>query len=67
MDNGQHSVKVSLIRGGEVVKIFKGETPLAFNFVDQDYRPRKTYYRLDVRSKGAGRLLSNPIFVNFHP
>jgi len=67
MDNGQHSVKVSLIRGGEVVKIFKGETPLAFNFVDQDYRPGKTYYRLDVRSKGVGRLLSNPIFVSFHP
>lgn len=67
MDNGQHPVTVSLIRGGEVVKIFKGETPLEFHFVDQDYRPGKTYYRLDVRSKGAGRLLSNPIFVSFQP
>lgn len=66
MGNGQHSVKISLIRGGEVVKIFKGETPLEFHYLDQDYRPGKTYYRLDVRSKGAGRLLSNPIFVSFH-
>lgn len=62
-DNGRYAVKVSLIRGGEVMEYFEGETPLEFYFVDQDYGDGKTFYRLDVRG-AAGRLLSNPIFVS---
>jgi hypothetical protein len=43
---------------------FKGETPLEFHFVDQDQRAGKMFYRLDVRGRGVGRLLSNPVFVS---
>ena len=63
-DNGRYLVKISLIRGGEALESFEGKTPLAFHFVDQDYHPGKTYYRLDARGQGVGRLLSNPIFVS---
>jgi len=66
-DGSRRMVNVSLIRGGEIMESFKGETPLEFHFVDQDQRAGKMFYRLDVRGRGAGRLLSNPIFVNFHP
>jgi hypothetical protein len=31
--------------------------------VDQDGRIGKSYYRLDVKGKATGHLLSNPIFV----
>ena len=65
-DNGRYPVKVSLIRGGEVMESFEGKTPLEIHFVDEEYHAGKTYYRLDVRG-AAGRLLSNPIFVSFHP
>ena len=66
-DGSRRMVNVSLIRGGEIMESFKGETPLEFHFVDQDQRAGKMFYRLDVRGRGAGRLLTNPIFVNFHP
>lgn len=63
-DGSRRMVNVSVIRGGEIVESFKGETPLEFHFVDQDQRAGKTFYRLDVRGRGVGRLLSNPIFVS---
>jgi len=66
-DGSRRMVDVSLIRGGAIMESFKGETPLEFHFVDQDQRAGKMFYRLDVRGRGVGRLLSNPIFVNFHP
>jgi hypothetical protein len=65
-DGSRRMVNVLLIRGGEIMESFKGETPLEFHFVDQDQPAGKTFYRLDVRG-AAGRLLSNPIFVSFHP
>lgn len=66
-DSGRYPVKVSLIRGGKAMESFEGETPLEFHFLDQDQRAGKTYYRLDARGAAGGRLLSNPIFVSFHP
>jgi len=62
-DRGRYSVTVSIVRGGELVWSFEGETPLDFHLVDQDGWNGKTYYRLDVRGKTGGHLLSNPIFV----
>ncbi len=62
-DGSRRMVNVLLIKGGEIMESFKGETPLEFYFVDQDQRAGKTFYRLDVRGAG-GRLLSNPIFVS---
>ena len=61
--NGHHSVNVAIIRGGEQIWSFEGETPLQFRFVDHVPWSGKTFYRLDVSAKAAGKLLSNPIFV----
>jgi len=62
-DEGHHSVNVAIIRGGEQIWSFEGETPLQFRFVDHVQWSGKTFYRLDVSAKAAGKLLSNPIFV----
>jgi hypothetical protein len=62
-DGSRRMVDVALIKGGKIMESFKGETPLAFHFVDQDQRPGKMFYRLDVRG-AVGRLLSSPIFVS---
>ncbi|MGH7345889.1 MAG: hypothetical protein ACREK4_13325 [Candidatus Rokuibacteriota bacterium] len=53
-------VRVTLVRNGVVVGAWTGPPP--FRTVHRDtYDGSPTFYRLDVR--GAGRLLSNPIFV----
>lgn len=62
-DNGRHAVTVSVIRGGKQAWSFEGQTPLDFHLLDQDQWSGKNYYRLDVKSKAGGYLLSNPIFV----
>ena len=62
-DGGHYSVAVSIIRGGKPIWSFEGETPLDFQFVDPVQWSGKTFYRLDVSGKAAGKLLSNPIFV----
>ena len=57
-------VKVRLIRGGEVIRMTEGALPLQIEHVDEAMQPgEKTYYRMDMR--GAGIIVSNPIFVNF--
>ncbi len=62
-DGGHHDVTVAVIRGGKSVWSFEGRTPLDFRLVDPDQWSGKTFYRLDVSGKGAGKLLSNPIFA----
>jgi hypothetical protein len=57
--------KVRLIRGGEVIRTVEGPLPLVIEHEDKDNRHvgERTYYRMDVR--GAGVIVSNPIFVSF--
>ena len=62
-DGGHHNVTVAVIRGGKAVWSFEGQTPLDFRLVDPDQWSGKTFYRLDVSGKKAGKLFSNPIFV----
>ena len=62
-DGGRHRIAVSLIRGGKIWQQFEGDTPLAFEFVDRETRAVKTYYRLTVRGRSIGKLLSNPVFI----
>ncbi|MBW2438857.1 MAG: hypothetical protein JRH12_00160, partial [Deltaproteobacteria bacterium] len=62
-DGGHHDVTVTVVKGGKPVWSFEGQTPLDFRFVDPGQWSGKTFYRLDVSGKGAGKLLSNPIFV----
>ena len=62
-DDGRYDVTVKVNRGGEINWSFEGQTPLKFRFVDRGQWSGKTFYRLDVSGKEAGKLLSNPIFV----
>jgi hypothetical protein len=63
LDRGRQDVAISIVRGGKKTWSFAGQTPLDFHLVDQDGWKGKTFYRLDVKSKTGGHLLSNPIFV----
>ncbi|MFH0924518.1 MAG: hypothetical protein V1872_02625 [bacterium] len=57
---------VTLIRNGEVIKVFKGPTPLSISYKDES--PLKGglgYYRIYVESDDGNLLISNPIFVKF--
>ena len=63
LDEGRQDVKISIIRDGKQAWTFEGQTPLDFHLVDQDGWSGKAFYRLDVKSKTGGHLLSNPIFV----
>jgi hypothetical protein len=59
-DGASHDVRVTLVRNGITVEAWTGPTPVrAVHRERFDGSP--AFYRLDVR--GAGRLLSNPIFV----
>ena len=62
-DGDHYNINVVVVRGGEVIKSFHGETPLSFCFVDKDQWTGKTFYRLEVRGSSVGRLFSNPIFA----
>ena len=63
LDGVRQSITVTIIRGGEVAWTLEGQTPLEFHLTDPDEWGGKSYYRLDVKSKTDGYLLSNPIFV----
>ena len=58
-------ITVHLIRGGETIHTFKGDTPLDEEYVDTDAPlAEKTFYRLIDSRK---HLTSNPIFVTYSP
>ena len=53
-----------LIRGGKVIQRYREETPIEGEYIDKEAPPgRKSFYRLMDADK---RLVSNPIFVNYH-
>ena len=57
-------VKVRLIRNGEMIHTFTGPLPLTIDYEDPyQSRGEKIFYRLDMT--GAGKIVSNPIFVSF--
>ena len=62
-DDIPHAVKVRLIKGGQVEQVFEGKPPLEFLYEDRELWAGKTYYRLEVQGGSAGKLLSNPIFI----
>ncbi|MEW6670467.1 MAG: SPOR domain-containing protein [Thermodesulfobacteriota bacterium] len=63
-NNVEHAVKVLLIKGGSVRHQLEGKTPLEFVYSDKTSWASKSYYRLEVQGGSAGKLLSNPIFVD---
>lgn len=56
---------ILLIRGGTLIKTFRGVTPIDVEYVDREAPPGETtYYRImDTRK----HLTSNPIFVTYRP
>jgi len=61
-DHGRHSVKVRVIRSGQVVAQLAGETPFRVDWPDTTVpKGERMTYRVEIT--GSGELLSNPIFV----
>lgn len=57
-------VTVRVIRSGSLVHRVEGTLPMRLEFDDAYYKPgERIYYRMDMR--GAGTIVSNPIFVSF--
>ena len=70
------SVEVQLIRNGEMINKFEGETPLEISFNDEHLPDSeqgkfksgdKIYYRLNIYGKRPNYIISNPIFVKLLP
>ena len=70
------SVEVQLIRSGEMINKFEGETPLEISFNDEHLPGSeqgkfksgdKIYYRLNIYGKRPNYIISNPIFVKLLP
>lgn len=65
IDNGSIEklpLKINLIRGGKVIKIFEQNLPVDIEYIDYDLPTGKTYYRLEISGADCG-ILTNPIFV----
>ena len=75
-NNMKDTVEVHLIRKGEVIKRYSGETPLEITYSDKNLlnsdggkftQGEKIYYRLNVQGKSSNYIISNPIFVKLLP
>jgi hypothetical protein len=56
--------RIRIIRSGQLVKMLESNLPVEIRFEDDYFKAgEKTYYRMDMR--GAGIIVSNPIFVRF--
>lgn len=62
-NNSFKSVKITIIRGGEIIRVMDADAPFMVNFDDDDIKADKSYYRLEIRAEGLISL-TNPIFVN---
>jgi hypothetical protein len=61
-----NQVQVRLIRSGSLIQTFVGTLPLDIDYVDEWESPgERIYYRMDM--SGAGKIVSNPIFVKLAP
>ena len=59
-------IKVKLIRKGKIIKVFDVANSAEITYKDDYYNPsEKIYYRLDIETNWANRIISNPIFVKF--
>lgn len=60
-------IEIHLIRSGQLIKTFHGQTPFKMAYKDNYFRGgEKIYYRLKIsRSSSEDHIISNPIFVRF--
>lgn len=59
----ENKVLVQLIRNGEVIKEFSGETPAEIRYVDDTPEGPSVYYRAVVRGRAPLKLVTNPMFI----
>ena len=59
-------VSIRLIQAGRLLKTLETNLPARVEFRDDYFRAgEKTYFRVEARTRSAGRLVSNPIFVKY--
>ncbi|MBU0881005.1 MAG: hypothetical protein KKE81_02275 [Candidatus Omnitrophica bacterium] len=57
------NVKITIIRGGEIMRVMDATAPFSIGFDDDDnVKAAKSYYRLEIRAEGL-LSVTNPIFV----
>lgn len=60
-------IKVNLIRSGNIISTFNGQSPLNINYQDGYFKEgEKVYYRLEILADTYSRIITNPIFVKFY-
>ncbi|HAH20730.1 MAG: hypothetical protein A2Y00_07425 [Omnitrophica WOR_2 bacterium GWF2_43_52] len=63
LEEADVKIKIKLIRGGEIIKVFEAASPFEIEYQDEAViAANKTYYRLEITSPG-GMLVTNPIFL----
>jgi len=59
-------VSIRLIQAGKLLKTLETTLPARVEFRDDYFQAgEKTFFRIEARTQGAGRLVSNPIFVKY--
>lgn len=62
-DGRSDPARVRLIRSGQVIREFEGQTPITYDVVDREAPAGEwASYRLEARAK-SGELLTNPVYV----
>jgi len=59
-------VSIRLIHAGKLLKTLETDLPARVEFQDDYFKAgERNYFRIEARTRGAGRLVSNPIFVKY--
>jgi len=59
-------VSIRLIHAGKLLKTLETDLPARVEFQDDYFEAgERNYFRIEARTQGAGRLVSNPIFVKY--
>jgi len=65
-DDVSRSVRVLIIRNGQVIEEVEKETPLSFTYEDVYSSDHSSFYRLEIRGERGELILTNPIFTFHH-
>lgn len=61
-ETDQADIQVSLIKNGEIIKLFLEKNSFNIEFIDYKINQSKDFYRIELKSKDL-HLITNPIFV----
>lgn len=67
LKKNDQEISVNLIRSGNIISTFKGQSPLNITYQDDYFKEgEKVYYRLEIAGDDHSRIITNPIFVKFY-